>query len=78
MFLKYRKDAIPGKPLKRKSDSDEQVKERQKKYEEHRPERKLNPKWQEGRQWLKFDIDADVMKCQLCIDIYGTESNKTS
>ena len=48
--LKWNKNAVPGKPLKRKlpgTDEEEKL-EKNKRY---RPERKLNMKWQEGRSW---------------------------
>ena len=48
--LKWNKSAVPGKPLKRKLPGTDEEKH-EKRYEEHRPERKLNTKWQEGRQW---------------------------
>jgi hypothetical protein len=48
--LKWKKNAVPGKPLKRKLPGiDEEKHEKNKRYEEHRLERKLNTKWQEGR-----------------------------
>jgi hypothetical protein len=47
---KWNKNAVPGKPLKRKlPGTDEEEKgEKNKRYEEHRPERKQKTKWQEG------------------------------
>jgi hypothetical protein len=50
MDAKWNKNAVPGKPLKRKlpgTDEEEKL-EKNKRY---RPERKLNMKWQEGRSW---------------------------
>jgi hypothetical protein len=50
--LKWKKNAVPGKPLNRKlPETDEEKREKNKRYEEHRLERKLNTKWQEGRPW---------------------------
>ena len=43
--IKWNDKAIPGKPIKRKNQKEElSKKEKHKKYEEHRPERTLNPK----------------------------------
>ena len=40
--LKWNKNALPGKPLKRKlPGTDEEKREKNKRYEEHRPERKI-------------------------------------
>jgi hypothetical protein len=52
--LKLNKNAVPGKPLKRKlpGTDEEEKREKNKRYEEHRAEKKLNTKWQEGRPWL--------------------------
>ena len=47
--LKWNKNAVPGKPLKRKlpGTDEEEKREKNKRYDEHRPERKLNTKWQD-------------------------------
>jgi hypothetical protein len=47
--LKWNKNAVPGKPLKRKlpGTNEEEKCEKNKRYDEHRPERKLNTKWQD-------------------------------
>ena len=42
--LKWNKNAVPGKPLKRKLSGTDEEEKREKRYEEHRPERKLNTK----------------------------------
>jgi hypothetical protein len=42
--LKWNKNAVPGKPLKRKLPGTDEEEKREKRYEEHRPERKLNTK----------------------------------
>jgi hypothetical protein len=47
--LKWKKAAIPSKALKRKCEVAYRNKEKHKRYEEHRPDRKLNRKWQQGR-----------------------------
>lgn len=67
--LKWNKYAVPGKPLKRKS-----IENQSQKYEEHRPEKKLNAKWQEGRPWLTFDTVENTMTCSLCVSYYGNAS----
>jgi hypothetical protein len=41
-----------------------------KRCEEHRPERKLNTKWQEGRPWLQFNLEENLMTCSICMDYY--------
>jgi hypothetical protein len=52
--LKWNKNTVPGKPLKRKlpGTDEEEKREKNKRYEEHRSERKPNTKWQEGRKRL--------------------------
>ena len=39
-------------------------------YKEHRPQRKLNTKWQEGRPWLQFNLEENLMTCSICMDYY--------
>ena len=41
-----------------------------KRYEEHWPERKLNTKWQEGWPWLQFNLEENSMTCSICMDYY--------
>ena len=70
--LKWNKNTVPGKPLKRKlPGTDEEEKgEKNKRYEEHRPERKQKTKWQEGWPWLQFTLDENSMTCSICMDYY--------
>jgi hypothetical protein len=43
------------------------IKKTQKKdLKEKRPERIFNAKWCEGRPWLKYDRDENVMTCTIC------------
>ena len=51
MFLKYHKDAIPGKKWKIKDDT--KTVDCKKKYEEMR-ERSFQFSWMQGRPWLKY------------------------
>jgi hypothetical protein len=46
---------------------EEEKHEKNKRYEEHRPERKLNTKWQEG---LQFNLEINLMTCSICMDYY--------
>jgi hypothetical protein len=39
---------------------------------EKRPERIFNAKWCEGRPWLKYDRDENVMTCTICTK-YGKQ-----
>ena len=45
--LKWNKNDVPGKPLKRKLPGTDEEEKREKK-KRYQPERKLNTKWQEG------------------------------
>ena len=38
-----------------------------KKYEDKRPARKVNPNGKIGRSWLELDIENNNMKCNICI-----------
>ena len=70
--LKWNKNAVPGKPLKRKlpgTDEEEKGK-KNKRYEEHRLERKQKTKWQEGWPWLQFNLEENSMTCSICMDYY--------
>jgi len=60
------KDARPG--LKRLAQvTMQQMQKKRFKYEkEKRPERIYNAKWCEGRPWLKYDRDENVMTCTIC------------
>jgi hypothetical protein len=70
--LKWNKNAVPSKTLKRKlpGTDEEEKRNKNKRYEEHRPERKLNTKWQEGRPWLQFNLEENSMTCSICMDYY--------
>ena len=48
--LKWNKNDVPGKPLKKKLPGTDEEEKREKK-KRYQPERKLNTKWQEGRPW---------------------------
>ena len=48
------------------SDSAANAEERFKYEKEKRPERIFNVKWCEGRPWLKYDCDENVMTCTIC------------
>ena len=66
--IKFIKGARPG--LKRlaqvTSDSATNAEKRFKYEKEKRPERNFNAKWCEGRPWLKYDCDENVMTCTIC------------
>jgi len=63
--IKFKKGACPG--LKRlaqvTSDSATNAEKRFKYEKEKRSERIFNAKWCEGRPWLKYDCDENVMTC---------------
>lgn len=48
------------------SDSATNAEKRFKYEKEKRPERIFNAKWCEGRPWLKYDRDENVMTCTIC------------
>ena len=63
--IQFIKGARPGfkRPTQVTSDSAE----KRFKYEkEKRSERIFNAKWCEGRSWLKYDRDENVMTCTIC------------
>jgi hypothetical protein len=64
--------SVPGKPLKRKlpGTDEEEKHEKNKRYEGHRPERKLNMKWQDGWPWLQFNLEENSITCSICMDYY--------
>jgi len=69
--LKYVAGAIPGKSLKRKPTvTEEELKSKQKKYEENRKTRKFNEKWKQTYDWLMYDSDKNIMQCSV-----GDEGN---
>jgi len=63
-FLKYSKEARPGKKLQSKDTPAEHKK---------RPpvERKFVLSWKEGRPWLMYLEEEKVMTCSSCIEFYG-------
>jgi hypothetical protein len=67
-LIKFIKRARPG--LKRlaqvTSDSATNAEKRFKYEKEKRSERIFNAKWCEGRPWLKYDRDENVMTCTIC------------
>jgi hypothetical protein len=63
--IQFIKGARPGfkRPTQVTSDSAEK---RFKYKKEKRSERIFNAKWCEGRPWLKYDRDENVMTCTIC------------
>ena len=47
--------------------------QKKKRYEEHRPGRKLNTKWQKGQSWLQFNLEENSMTCSICMDYYQSK-----
>ena len=77
--LKFYAGATPG--VKRKSSESESVakrKERQKRYEESRPDRKFIESWKDGRPWLKYNPECKQMTCEICVNFYGSGSTLNS
>ena len=70
MFLKYHKDAIPGK--KRKIKDDTKTVDCKKKYEETR-ERSFQFSWMQDRLWLKYT--DRLMFCTACKEDGVTEKD---
>ena len=66
--IKYIKGARPGlkRPAQVTSDSATNAEKKIKYEKEKRPERIFNAKWCEGRPWLKYDRDENVMTCTIC------------
>jgi len=62
--IKFVKGARPG--LKRPADSATNADKRYKYENEKRPERIFNIKWCEGRPWLHYDRDENIMTCTIC------------
>ena len=77
--LKYVASAIPGKLLKRKPTvTEEELKSKQKKYEENRKTRKFNEKWKQTYDWLIYDSDKNIMQCSVCLNHNGQGSKFTN
>ena len=77
--LKYVAGAIPGKSLKRKPTvTEEELKPKQKKYEENRKTRKFNEKWKQAYDWLMYDSDKNIMQCSVCLNHNGQGSKFTN
>ena len=68
--LRYQSGALPGK--KRKQPTDPVSSKRA--YEVKRV-RTFQQSWQSGREWLQYDPETQLMRCQLCIEFYGHSSN---
>ncbi|XP_052274966.1 zinc finger protein 862-like isoform X2 [Dreissena polymorpha] len=68
--LRYQSGALPGK--KRKQPTDPVSSKRA--YEVKRV-RTFQQSWQSGREWLQYDPETQLMRCQLCIEFYGPSSN---
>jgi hypothetical protein len=66
--IKFIKGARPGlkRPAQVTSDSATNAEKRFKYEKEKRPERIFNANWCEGRPWLKYDRDENVMTCTIC------------
>jgi hypothetical protein len=62
-FLKYKKGAIQGKPLKRKV-APEETRERKKQYQKDR-ERKFIDSWKQDRPWLHHNVEQNYYGLQL-------------
>jgi hypothetical protein len=60
--------ARPGlkRPVQVTSNSATNAEQRFKYEKEKRTERIFNAKWCEGRPWLKYDCDENVMTCTIC------------
>lgn len=74
--LQFYAGAVPG--MKRKaseSDTEAKRKERQKRYEESRPDRKFIESWKKGRPWLIYNVENKQMTCDICVKFYGSTSN---
>ena len=77
--LKYVAGAIPGKSLKRKPTvTEEELKPKQKKYEENRKTRKFNEKWKQAYDWLMYNRDKNIMQCSVCLNHNGQGSKFTN
>ena len=77
--LKYVAGAFPGKSLKRKPTvTEEELKSKQKKYEENRKTRKFNEKWKQTYDWLMYECDKNIMQCFVCLNHNGQGSKFTN
>jgi hypothetical protein len=66
--LKYVAGAIPGKLLKRKPTvTEEELKSKQKKYEENRKTRKFNEKWKQTYDWLIYCNAMALINCNAAL-----------
>lgn len=63
---------------RKKNDESKVTKETNKKikteqYEKgKRPARTFDPQWLDKRTWLQYDQEANIMKCSLCVEKYGS------
>ena len=60
------------------SDSATKAEKRFKYEKEKRPEWIFNTKWCEGRPWLTYDRDENVMTCTICTKYWQTRGNRKS
>ena len=69
LSIKFIKGAHPGlkRPAHKSQVTVQQMQKKRFKYEkEKRPEQIFSAKWCEGRPWLKYDRDENVMTCTIC------------
>ena len=64
-------------PSKKKKLTPVEVKEKAKLYEKGQRTRKFLDIWLDGREWLKYDSESNVMSCVVCIK-YATDSKATN
>ena len=72
--------AQPGKRKPVAATTNESVSQSEKcaKYEkECQPDRTFNQSWTQGRSWLKYDKDSNVMTCTVCTE-YSYSRQSTS
>lgn len=69
-LLSFYDGAKPGMKRKEVSDVEERNKIKWKKYETKRPDRKFNVTWREGRNWLQFDENKQVLACSVRTEFY--------
>ena len=78
--IKYTPGAKPG--VKRKLQTTPTEAEKKLKLTEYeqskRPPRSFNEKWKEGREWLKFDPEKNIMTCTYCISYSSSSILKSS
>jgi hypothetical protein len=78
-MLRLKYVAGVGKSLKRKPTvTEEELKPKQKKYEENRKTRKFNEKWKQAYDWLMYDSDKNIMQCSVCLNHNGQGSKFTN